>query len=226
MKTLALGLLAVVSLARADRLDTGIGLLSDKVVRGLSQSRGEPVAVADGVWRGDTGWALSAGLATLGRHNPGGDAELTLGAGVGGSWSDDWDWQASAVRYVMLGRAGRRPGYAELSGTASWAGRLQMTLTAAPDYPGIGQRHGRALVAEMGWHQPIGFPSSGLALDAGVGQIDYRRTGFAGYRYGSLGLSWSRGPWQLVAMRVFSDSHAPSTAGPRLVLSVLRTGSL
>ncbi len=223
MKALAWALLLAASMARADQLEAGLGWLSDQVRRGLSLSQGEPSWVADAIWRSDTGWGLSAGLSTRGRDNPGGALELNLGVGRGGMLGERWAWQTSATRYLSLDGPQRWPSYAELSASATWAGRLQMTLAVAPDYPGrAGEpgapRHGQAWIAEAGWHEALG---AGWALDAGIGRVRYRRVGFADYGYGSVGLSWSRGPWQLVASRVFSDSPAPSAAGPRLLLSLL-----
>lgn len=207
--------------APAAGFDAALGWQSDKIVRGFSQSNGDPVASLDGRWSGDTGWSAYAGLSSLGRDHRRGDAELTAGAGLGGLWTNDWAWQLTGTLYRSLGGGAlRRPPYEEFALGLGWAGRLSTVLALAPAYPGPlpggGRGHGRLASLEATWHQPLG---AGWALEAGLGRADYSRISFADHGFGSLGLSLRLGRAQLVASRIFNNSPASST-GARAVLSL------
>lgn len=216
-------LAAAAQAAAAGQWAGSAGLLSDKVVYGLSQSGGDPAAVLDLAWRGDTGWSLAAGAASLGRgaHRP--DTELSLGVGVGGAISEAGDWQLSATRYETTGNASeRRPGYNQLALGYAWRERLQLAVLSTGAFslpaPGGGRVAVRAFIAQASWHQPL---ARRWALDAGIGRVHYRSDVLHDFNYGSLGASWGLGPVQLYATRVFSNSPSPTAAGSRVVLSLL-----
>jgi hypothetical protein len=201
--------------------DGALGWQSDKLVRGFSQSGGDPVASLDGRWLADSGWSLHGGLSSLGRDRRRGSAEFSAGAGCGGFWGRDWAWQGTATHYRSLGAGEqRRPPYEEIAIGLGWAGRLNVVLGVAPAYPGPlpggGRGHGRLATLEATWQQPLG---AGWALEAGLGRADYSRIAFADFGFGSLGLSLRLGRAQLVASRIFNNSPASST-GARAVLAL------
>lgn len=207
--------------ARADGLETVLGLQSDKVQRGFSQSGGDPVASADTRWRGDTGWLLNGGLSTLGRDRQRGRAELLLGGGWSSAGEGDWAWQATGTAYRTLGSGGSaRAPYEELALALDWAGRGQLLLAAAPSYPGPlpGGARGRGLAAlvELGWHQRL---VPGWSLDLGYGYVRYTRILIPDHNYGSVGLAWSRGGLTLAATRVFSNTPGQKV-GPKPLLAL------
>lgn len=212
-----------VSCAAARGWSGSVGLLSDKVVYGLSQSGGDPSAVLDLAWQGDTGWSLTGGVATLGHGAQRPDAELNLGGGIGGAVGDSGAWQLSYQRFETTGSAAtRRHGYDQLSLGYGWGERLQLGLLYTDGFyapaPGGGRVPSAALIVEGTWHQPLGQRWS---LDLGAGRVNYRRDSLPDFNYGSIGLSWGVGPVQIFATRIFSNSRASSAAGSRAVVSLL-----
>ncbi len=218
---------ALPGLAAAAGWSASAGVLSDKVVYGLSQSGGRPVAVLDLSWSGPSrlngAWAFSAGLASLGGSRGRGDAELSLGIARGGPLGDDGAWQAAFTRYENHGAAAvRRPGYQQLALSYAWGESLQVSALALGGLAGPaadgGRRRGSAAIVEAGWHRPL---AAGWALDIGLGQVHYRGLAVPAYRFGSAGLSWSAGTWQVFATRAVSNSVVASAARSRAVVSVL-----
>jgi hypothetical protein len=220
-----IGLVATLLLAalpgRADTVEGVLGLQSDKLQRGISNSGGDTVASLDARWRGDTGWLAQAGLSTLGRERRRGDAEMTLGAGYGGVFDEAWAWQATATHYRVLGSGvQRRLPYSELALALDAPGRVDLLLAASADYPGPlpggGLGRGGTRIAEAGWHPRL---APGWVLDFGLGHVRYTRITFPNHRYGSVGLSWRSGRLGLSATRVFRSGPGPA-ADPRAVLAV------
>lgn len=200
-----------------------VGLLSDKVVYGLSQSGGDPSAVFDLAWQGDTGWSVSGGVATLGRGPQRPDAELSLGGGLGGVLGDTGAWQLSYLRFETLGSAAtRRHGYNQLSLGYGWGEKLQLSVLYTGGFyapaPGGARVPSAALITEAVWHQPL---ARRWALDVGAGRVHYRNDALRDFNYSSIGLSWGVGPVQVFATRVFSGSRASAAAGSRAVVSLL-----
>jgi hypothetical protein len=207
--------------AQAWQWQGSAGLLSDKVVYGISQSGGRASAVVDLSLNRADGWLAGAGLATLPAER--GRAELSLLAGRSGPLGENGSWQATAGGLGTLGGGPlRRPAYLQLGLGYAWNERLQLGAWLAPRQPGpaagCDRARGRVTVIEASWHQPIAHR---LALDAGIGQVDYGPLALARYRYGSVGVSAGLGPVQVFVTRVFSDSPSPAAAGPRAVVSAL-----
>ncbi len=213
--------LLLAGVAHAGVLEAVLGLQSDKRLRGLSQSDGEPVANLDTAWRADDGGLAQAGLSTLGRDRRRGDAELVLGLGYTGAWAEAWTWQVTASQYRVLGGGSqRRAAYEELALSLAAPARWDLLLAVAPAYPGRlpggGNGRGRTLVSEAGWHPRL---APGWVLDLGVGQVRYADLVFADHAYGSVGLSWRRGRLGLSATRVFRGGTGPAPARAVLALS-------
>jgi len=205
----------------AGTTDVVLGLQSQKVLRGQGQSDGDAVASADLRWRADGPWRAHAGLSTLDHQRRRGSVEAQLGAGIGREGEGDWDWLLAATHYRVLGEGpARRPAYEELSASLDWAGRWQLLLTMAPAYPGPlpggGRGRGRLWQQELGWHQRLG---PNWALDVGLGRVRYGGLAIPDAGYGSLSLSWTRGPLSLSATRIHSDSPF-SDVGPRALLAL------
>jgi hypothetical protein len=220
---LLLALAAPAATSAAAGWSGSVGLLSDKVVYGLSQSAGDPSAVLDLAWRDASGWSLAAGLATLGAGAQRPDAELSLGGGLGGPLDETSAWQLSYTRFEITGRAGtRRPGYDQLTLGYGWQEQLQLTLVYTGGFsapaPGGGRVRANGLIAEATWHQGLGRR---WALDVGLGRVHYPESSLRDFSYGSLGLSWGLGPVQFFASRVFSNSRASTAVGRKAVVSVL-----
>ena len=218
---LGLALLLTAGVGHAEGVEAVLGLQSDKLQRGFSNSGGDPVASLDTRWRADAGWLAQAGLSTLGRDRRRGEAELTLGGGYGGVFADAWAWQATVTHYRVLGGGdARRLPYSELALALDAPGRMDLLLAASADYPGRlyngDSGRGGAYVAEAGWHPRL---APGWVLDLALGHVRYTRILFADHGYGSVGLSWRSGRLGLSATRVFRDGPA-GPADPRAVLAM------
>ena len=204
---------------------SSVGVLSDKVVYGNSQSGGRASAVLDTSYRMADGWAFGAGLASLGGGPTRADAEATLSAGYGQALGDNGAWQATYTRYHTLGSpARRRPGFNQLGLAFGWAERLQVSalvsLGVSGPAPGGGRTRGNAGIVDASWHQPLGRR---FALDLGLGHVNYSGVAVPAYYFGSLGLSWGIGPVQVFASHIRSGSRLPIAVGPRAVVSLLTT---
>jgi hypothetical protein len=220
-QALGLALLLSAGVGHAEGVEAVLGLQSDKLQRGFSNSGGDPVASLDTRWRGDTGWLAQGGLSTLGRDRRRGDAELTLGGGYGGVLDEAWAWQATGTHYRVLGSGTqRRLPYTELALALDAPGRIDLLLAASADYPGTlptgGSGRGGAQIVEGGWHPRL---APGWVLDFGLGYVRYTRITFANHGYGSVGLSWRSGRLGISATRVFRDGPGPPL-DPRAVLAM------
>ena len=213
------------SQALAAGFSASVGLLSDKVVYGNSQSGGRTSAVLDTSYRTADGWALGAGLASLGGGPTRADAEATASAGYGAAVGDNGAWQATYTRnHSVASPALRRPGFNQLGVAYGWAERLQVSallslgLSGPAPAPARGRTRGHAGVVDVSWHQPLG---QRFALDLGAGHVNYSGVAVPAYTFGSVGVSAGVGPLQVFASRIFSDSRLPIAVGPRAVVSVL-----
>ena len=234
-------LLLAAPLAQADGWSGAIGLSSDQVLRGVSQSQGQAGLTLDASHRSDTGWALGLGASTLGRDGAGRPSLLT--ASLGRHWQLDADWaaQLGAAHYAYPGPLQRRRyGYDELLATVGWQGRLAASLAVSPNTtrPNTARRaapqpgapapfsQGRALAWELSLHQRL---QGRLALDAGLGYFDLhalRGQPAAGYPYASVALGWGVGPVQgfvsVIGSRAAQRRLAQAgAAGERGLLSVV-----
>lgn len=196
---------------------------TDLVAKGLSKTGGQPAASLDLGWRSDTGWTLSAGASTLHDRRA---VELTLGAGWQRQWDADWLTQLGLVRYDDTRGRQAASGYTEAYATVGWRGQVSLLVALSPDTRMDPSRPdapaNASRLAELALHQRLAGP---WALDAGVGHIDFNH--LHSYRYGSVGLSWSHGPWQAFISRIESDAGqrgvvAASVAGGRTVFTLTR----
>jgi hypothetical protein len=197
------------------------GVLSNKVEYGISQSGGSASAVLDLKLSSVDGWVAGAGVASLPAER--GGAELNLLAGRSGPMGSEGAWQATVGVFAPLGSGRlRAQDYLQVGLGYAWNERLQLNLRWVPNLAGPasggGSQRGRVVALEASWHQPIGHR---LALDAGIGQVDFGPLALPRHVYGSLGLSAGWGPMQVFVTRVFSDSASPAAVGPRALVSVL-----
>jgi hypothetical protein len=207
--------------AQAWQWQGSAGVLSDKVAYGISQSGGSASAVVDLKLSRVDGWLIGAGVASLPTERGGAEANLLAGrsAQVG-----DHAWQATFGAFAPLGPGPLRVrDYLQAGLGYAWNDRLQLNVWLVPNLLGPsesgGTMRGRVVAVEAGWQQPIG---RGVALNAGVGQIDFGPLALPGYRYGSVGVRrgcsataahrtpQARAPWS----RCSSTSEAPRATAP------------
>lgn len=219
--------------ARADDLTGGIGLASDKMVRGTSQSGGRPSLLLDLTYRTDTRWAISLGAASLGLgkladngRGTNSDSEIYLGVARTWQLDDDWTLQLGSTAYAYPGSRDPFYGeYIEFGASVNWRGALSAAFAATPSISGRDRsgrpRRGATGALELGAHAPLNGP---WALDGGVGWHNVSGLGNRPYLYGSLGVSWRHGPSQLFLTWITSRSDERNgvrdrVAGDRTVLS-------
>ncbi|RZI72584.1 MAG: hypothetical protein EOP38_30765 [Rubrivivax sp.] len=217
------------SAASAGDWQGAVGLASDKVIRGLTQSQGEATLLLDLNYRADTAWMATLGFATLQRHGHEGRSN-EFSAGLAKAWQLDDDWLAQ-TGYAHYQYSGEAPAYIrhydEVTASLGWQGRVAGTLTLSPNtyswYRSGQPRPGPALATELSLNQRV---MGRLALQAGAGYYQLMDAGNWGYGYASVGLSWGLGPVQTYLSYISSQAAKrglvpASFAGERCVGTVL-----
>jgi hypothetical protein len=221
-----LGLGLVISAATAGpalALDWGgaVGLATEKVGRGLSQSGHQPSWLLDLGLRTTSGWGLVLGLSSLHDQSA---AEGVLSLAHQRQLDEQWQVQWGLAYYGYTGEALRGQDYSEVFAAFSWDGRGALMAAYSPDtrfFKDGAPRRLATLQLEASWHQRL---AGRLALDVGLGLLAV--DGLGSYRYGSAGLAWSQGPWQYFLTYTRSDAAErgftlPTDPPGRWVASVL-----
>jgi uncharacterized protein (TIGR02001 family) len=196
-----------------------IGVTSDYVLRGVSQSDGEPAVQAELHDAFARGW--SAGLwASQVRLLPGHvTAELDAYLQWRARLSDNFDLGATATHYSYPGDP--RPiryDYDELGVSLSWRDQLYLAASWTPrlnlysDTDGPARDHG-VLTYEASVHRSL---RSHFDLSAGAGYYDPPGLEYAAYGYGNAQLAWHYGHWRadLAWIWVQNAAHREYTPGP------------
>jgi uncharacterized protein (TIGR02001 family) len=173
------------STARGDGLGGALGVSTDDVFRGLSQSNGQPSAQAE-LHYAETQW--SAGIsaeAVRGDRDERLGPEFTAFAGYEHVLADDLGASVT-LRHYDYSTFARR--YDELAASVLWRTIIRATVTASPDTPSLQyQRYGPygaygmgggdwAFSYEVDARVPLPPPlPPGLYADAGAGYYDVRR---------------------------------------------------
>jgi uncharacterized protein (TIGR02001 family) len=220
--------------AAAANFAGGVGLATDRVYRGLSQSDGEPSAALDLSWAFEPGLALAAGASGPAYRWLGGDGEWHVAASK--AWFADQGaaYELALAHYEYPGQPrARQYRYTELRLATAWdagAARWTAALALAPRYGAFidpGPRGfysvGRGANLELSASFGLGGAAS-VDLGAGWQQLWVaRRTGYA---YGSAGLSWQAGAWRWGLTAIGSQARqrrvaADARNGTRWVGSVV-----
>lgn len=188
-----------------------LGLTSDYVLRGLSQTRGKPAVQADIHWTHDSRWTLGAWGSTIDlNRGPGPTLELNFYGGLVQPFADDWIARLVATHYVYPNDTpGRRWDYDELAASLSFRDRLIATVTWSPNVSAFGggryvtDRKAMAyeLTAHVPWRQAWTF-------SAGAGYYDVSNLFYRGYRYWSVGTSYAQERWQVNLARLGTSRAA------------------
>jgi uncharacterized protein (TIGR02001 family) len=196
-----------------------IGVTSDYVLRGVSQSDGDPVVQGEvhlGFARGwSTGlWASQVRL--LPGHTT---AEIDLYLQWHATLSDSFDMSATATHYSYPGDP--RPisyAYDELGLSLSWRDQLSIAVSWSPQLnlysytDGLASDHG-VLDYEASVHRSL---RPHLDLSAGLGYYDPPGLEYAAYGYGNAALAWHYGHWRADLAWVWAQNgdHRQYTTGP------------
>lgn len=227
--------------AQASRVSGQLALASQLVDRGLAITPATPVLQGSLSWTSSTGWSLglAAGVETRSPDEP------VLGlARVSYAWKLTGDWRVrTGLVYYDYGSGSPRYARDRVDAGVTFTYRDVLTLGVAAMRP-LGSAGGHILGAvEMAVHWPLArhvHVSAGIgvaqtidrsysyagnhAYGSGDGQ-GYWRERVRSYRYGQLGLGWSRGPWQLQVGRVFASRTSRQTRASRASSRWLVTAS-
>jgi len=204
--------MAIAGPAHAGDWSGSVGLASDKLVHGISQSSQQPSLMLDLNYRSDTVWVAGVGLATLQQHRGNSSAELTLSLAKGWQLDADWLVQSAYAHYQYTDDAPvGLSHYDELSASIGWQGRVNASVALSPNtyswyrqgYHAGAPRSGPAMTLELTANQRL---QGRLAAHAGLGYYQLLDMGNWGYGYASVGLSWGWGPAQAYVSYVSSQA--------------------
>ncbi len=209
-----------------------MGVTSDYIAYGISQTRGEPAIQADLHYRktlNATGSGIFAGAwASSLNSNRRSNAEVELDVYLGAMWSlaPRSSAAVTVTHYAYPGDSSRpRYDYDEIAATYTFSDRVFATMAWSPDtrrYTYFAtSRCCRSLSYELEVQQPVRF---GISLSAGAGYADLAER--PGYGFWNAGLSRMLGPVQLDVSYYGTDSHAEwlfgdNVAGSRWAASAL-----
>jgi uncharacterized protein (TIGR02001 family) len=177
-----------------------LGVVSDYVYRGLTQSNNEPSGQADLHYYGRSGWFAGLSAASV-KRDPWSSTTAEFDPYLGWQWTltEDWSSRVAAVHHdYPWNNPGHTYNYEEFSGTLGYAGRAFLTVAASPDTsvdgPGYNATGRFALAYDFTLHQPLPYAFS---LDGGVGYYDLRWAVSTGYVYWNAGIGRDLGQFQL-----------------------------
>jgi len=205
-------------------LGGSLGLASDDVFRGVTQSDGQPSPQGD--LHAIVGpWYAGVSAEDVRRDDERAGAELIGYLGLQQPLGDDWTGRATLRHYDYPGNRYRsRYDYDELGLSLSWRERIVVTVIASPDtyfrdYLG-NYGSGKAFCYELVGRQPL---PAAFAAVAGVGYYDLRQQIGTGYAYWSAGVErrWRSCAFDLryVGTDATAREHFQDDAGNRVVLS-------
>jgi uncharacterized protein (TIGR02001 family) len=217
--------LLAVSLAAASARPAQAGpggsldLSSDYVLRGISQSDGEPVLQGDVHWNFPSGWSTGLWGTQLRLRPRAASSELGAYLQWQGALSRDFDVGAGYTHYAYPNDP--RPiryAYDELAVSLAWRDQIYLAATFTPGLNLYSATSGLAsdreiYTLEASWHRTL-RPRFDLAV--GLGFYDPQGVDYASYTYGDATLGWHYGHWRatLSAIWVQDARHRQYSQGP------------
>ncbi len=174
----------------AGKVEAGVALSSDYVVRGLTRSLGEPAVQAQLGWTGDRGWTTGVWASTVNLNpGPGPTRELDLYAGRRWSVGKDWAFHSELTGYTFGPKTSERAyNYAELRGAMSFRDCVEIAMAWSPDYTASslwGYTHEQAALT---YEASARFPANRwLTFNGGAGHLSMQGFQAASYWYWSAG---------------------------------------
>ena len=231
--SLALGALSFAggACAAADGLRTTLGVTTDYVHRGISQTAGRaalqasaaywhPVGAYGGLWLSNVespaaqAYPYVPDRAMSARSR--GHVEVDLTAGFGKRVTADWILDSKAVAYwYPAGRTAVGYDYVEFSTGAAWREMLHATVAYTPSttWPVRGARHRPALGLELALQLPV---SRWFTAAVGVGHRALDAPGASHYDYGSSRLAMQTHRFSLELGHYATDGRARRLFGGEL----------
>jgi len=197
--------------AQAQGWGGAVGLTSDYVYRGLTQSDHEPAGQLDLHYYGRPGWY--AGLWTTSvRRDRDDSTTAEFDPYVGFQWplAQDWSGRIGAVYHdYPWNNPGHHYNNAEFSASLAYSDRAFVTVAYSPNtlveaYWGDVSGHA-AISYELALHQPLPYAFS---LNGGVGYYDLHQVLDTGYIYWNAGVGYQLGRAQLNLSYIGTDSTA------------------
>jgi uncharacterized protein (TIGR02001 family) len=202
------GLLSAPSATAAD-VSGSVGVTTDYIYRGQSQSAGQPAAQA-GIRFHSSGWNAGVWGSSVDFQNGAGSAyELDLQAGYMWQLGSDWSMQLGLVHYAYLDDHDTGYDYDEVTASVSYQQRATASISWSPNtskrtYQGFAWDR-QALAYELSLLQPL---HSQWSAYAGVGYYDLNDLVDTGYWYWSTGLAFIWQNVQVDVLHIDSDSTA------------------
>lgn len=215
----ALSLVATSALAFGAVPGGAFTVTSDYVLRGISQSDGEPALQGEAHWSFAPGW--SAGLwASQVRKRPYHDwTELSSYLQWHGALGNDFELGATASHYTYPGEP--RPirySYDELGLSMAWRDQIYVAASWTPKLNLYSPTEGLAsdqqiYTLEASWHRTL---ARQVDFVAGVGFYSPQGLDYASYGYGNVTLGWHFGHWRtnLSSIWVQDAAHRQYSPGP------------
>lgn len=194
--------MALVPAAHAEGWGGSVGVVSDYVYRGLTQSDNQPAGQLDGHYYDASGWFAGLWASSV-RRAPWYpvSAEFDPYLGWQTAFAGPWTARVAAVRHEYpWNNPGGRYSYDEVTGTVAFADRAVLSVSLSPDttIETRSEQTGRhlAMSYDLALRQPLPYAFS---ADAGVGYYDLRWLGYSGYVYWNAGLGWD---WRRLHLQV------------------------
>ncbi len=196
-----------------------IGVTSDYVLRGVSQSQGNPAVQGEAHLGFAGGWSTGVWASQV-RLLPGHtSSEVDLYLQWHATLNESFDMIATATHYSHPGDP--RPisyEYDELGLSLSWRDQLSIAASWTPQLnlysytDGLARDHG-VLDIEASLHRSL---RPHFDLSAGVGYYDPPGLDYAAYGYGNAALTWHYGHWRadLAWIWVQNALHRQYASGP------------
>ena len=196
-----------------------VSFTSDNVLRGVSQSTGQPALQGDAHWNFPAGWAAGAWASQVRLAHGGATAEFALYLQWRRALSGDFDLAAELTHYSYPNDP--RPigyDYDEASLSLAWRDQIYVAATWTPRLNLYSFADGLAsnrqvFTIETSWHRTL---ASRFDLTAGMGFYGPQGLDYASYAYGNLTLGWHYGHWRtnLSAVWVQDAAHRQYSTGP------------
>ena len=204
-------------------------LSSNHLLRGVSRSSNDPALSAQVQVQSLDGWLASLWVSSS-RPRVQDSTTLEFAGTLGYARRIDQDWTLVGSYTHYEKPWGFRPGfyrYDEFTADLHWRESLLLSVSYSPDLSRYAPAYGpvwnrNAWTYEATWQQEL---RPHLRAWAGAGYYDLSDLYDDGYWYGSVGLGWRQGRWQLDASYVIPDHTATRLSYPgaarRRVLAAL-----
>lgn len=205
---LAIAGLAATTVAHAGSCAGALGVSSENVYRGISQSEGKASAFGDVHCGFAQDWLAGIGANTIRAPQGRDDVQFTLYLDRRWRLGEDWSAKLGAVHYDTI-HAENRAGfqYDELNAAIGWRGRWLTTIAWSPRvgnaYIGTPAGYNGWTRIETNWRQPLG---DRVSVDAGLGYARPSGPPPDEYRYANLTLNATIGNAYLSLSRVWTSS--------------------